>query len=689
MNDENKATPSERQQIIELTELRQQLVEAHRRIAELETLEVEREWAEEALQESTELFRQIAANTQDVFWVINLANNQVIYISPAYEQTWGRTRESLCADPDSRFDAIHPQDRERVRAAFEKQIRTEQNYTEEYRIVWPDGSIRWVQDRGFQIKDEMGKVYRIGGIATDITKRKQAEKEQEHLLRQIQEQSQRMQQIINTVPEGVLLLDAGRKVVLANPVAEENLAALAEVGIGDTLVRLGKRPLAELLISHPEGLWHEVTLDERVFEVVASPTKADNPAKVEHVEGWVLVVRDVTQEREIGRRIQLQERLAAVGQLAAGIAHDFNNILATIVLYAQITARSEEVSDRIRERMETINQQAYHATNLIRQILDFSRRSILERQPLDLVPLLKEQAKLLERTLPESIELMLEHNEDKHASSFVINADPTRIQQAITNLVVNARDAMPGGGSLRIGLDRTADLPPSILTTIAGKAPSAEREGEWVQITVSDTGTGIPPEVLPHIFEPFFTTKAPLGTGLGLAQVHGIVGQHDGYIGVDTSVGKGTTFTMYLPALPAHSLETSVTERPSIVEGQGEVILVVEDNADVREALVDSLRQLNYQTLEAADGHEALTIYAQHAEEIALVLSDVVMPGMGGITLLHTLKAQGLSVPIVMMTGHSLQKSKEELCAEGIAGWISKPPNLEQLAEVVGRALNR
>ncbi len=689
MNDENKATPSERQQIIELTELRQQLVEAHRRIAELETLEVEREWAEEALQESTELFRQIAANTQDVFWVINLANNQVIYISPAYEQTWGRTRESLCADPDSRFDAIHPQDRERVRAAFEKQIRKEQDYTEEYRIVWPDGSIRWVQDRGFQIKDEMGKVYRIGGIATDITKRKQAEKEQEHLLRQIQEQSQRMQQIINTVPEGVLLLDAGRKVVLANPVAEENLAALAEVGIGDTLVRLGKRPLAELLISHPEGLWHEVTLDERVFEVVASPTKTDNPAKVEHVEGWVLVVRDVTQEREIGRRIQLQERLAAVGQLAAGIAHDFNNILATIVLYAQITARSEEVSDRIRERMETINQQAYHATNLIRQILDFSRRSILERQPLDLVPLLKEQAKLLERTLPESIELMLEHNEDKHASSFVINADPTRIQQAITNLVVNARDAMPGGGSLRIGLDRTADLPPSILTTIAGKAPSAEREGEWVQITVSDTGTGIPPEVLPHIFEPFFTTKAPLGTGLGLAQVHGIVGQHDGYIGVDTSVGKGTTFTMYLPALPAHPLETSVMERPSIVEGQGEVILVVEDNADVREALVDSLRQLNYQTLEAADGHEALTIYAQHAEEIALVLSDVVMPGMGGIALLHTLKAQGLSVPIVMMTGHSLQKSKEELCAEGIAGWISKPPNLEQLAEVVGRALNR
>ncbi len=689
MNDENKATPSERQQIIELTELRQQLVEAHRRITELETLEVEREWAEEALQESTELFRQIAANTQDVFWVINLANNQVIYISPAYEQTWGRTRESLCADPDSRFDAIHPQDRERVRAAFEKQIRKEQDYTEEYRIVWPDGSIRWVQDRGFQIKDEMGKVYRIGGIATDITKRKQAEKEQEHLLRQIQEQSQRMQQIINTVPEGVLLLDAGRKVVLANPVAEENLAALAEVGIGDTLVRLGKRPLAELLISHPEGLWHEVTLDERVFEVVASPTKTDNPAKVEHVEGWVLVVRDVTQEREIGRRIQLQERLAAVGQLAAGIAHDFNNILATIVLYAQITARSEEVSDRIRERMETINQQAYHATNLIRQILDFSRRSILERQPLDLVPLLKEQAKLLERTLPESIELMLEHNEDKHASSFVINADPTRIQQAITNLVVNARDAMPGGGSFHIGLDRIADLPPSILTTIAGKAPSAEREGEWVQITVSDTGTGIPPEVLPHIFEPFFTTKAPLGTGLGLAQVHGIVGQHDGYIGVDTSVGKGTTFTMYLPALPAHSLETSVTERPSIVEGQGEVILVVEDNADVREALVDSLRQLNYQTLEAADGHEALTIYAQHAEEIALVLSDVVMPGMGGIALLHTLKAQGLSVPIVMMTGHSLQKSKEELCAEGIAGWISKPPNLEQLAEVVGRALNR
>ena len=334
MNDENKATSSavDRQQLItELAEMRQRLAEASRRIAELEASETEREWVEEALQESTELFRQIAANTQDVFWVINLANHQVIYISPAYEEVWGRTRESLCADPDSRFDAIHPKDRERVRAAFEKQIQEAKGYDEEYRIVWPDGSLRWVQDRSFQIRNELGEVYRVGGISTDITERKRAEEERERLLAQIQDQAQRVQQIVDTVPEGVLLLSTDGQIVLANPVAKENLTALAGVSVGNPLTYLGDRPLVELLTSPPQGLWHEVALGNQIFEVIARPiSRATETAPT--LGGWVLVIRDVTQEREIGQRVQQQERLAAVGQLAAGIAHDFNNILATVVL---------------------------------------------------------------------------------------------------------------------------------------------------------------------------------------------------------------------------------------------------------------------------------------------------------------------------------------------------------------------
>jgi two-component system cell cycle sensor histidine kinase/response regulator CckA len=681
MKDENRTN---QRLTAQLADMRQRLAEARRRIAELEASETEYGWAEEALQESTELFRQIAENTKDVFWVINLANFQVVYINPAYEETWGRTRESLCAAPDSRFDAIHPEDRGRVRAAFDRQIQEGKDYDEEYRIVWPDGAIRWVHDRGFQIRNELGEIYRIGGITTDITERKQAEEERERLLAQIQEQARRVQQIVDTVPEGVLLVDAGGQVVLTNPVGEEHLAVLAGAGVGHILTYLGDRPLVELLASPPEGLWHEVVLGDRSFEVIANPTKVGARETSPTPSGWVLVVRDVTREREVEQRIQQQERLAAAGQFAAGIAHDFNNILATIILYAQMIARTKGMPDRARERIAAINQQAQHATNLIRQILDFGRRSVLERQPLDLLPLLKEQVTLLERTLPENIHMVLDHTVSEHTAPFTVNADPTRIRQVITNLVVNARDAMPEGGELRVGLER-------IVVTPDESPPLPEMAaGEWVQVMVSDTGTGIPAEVLPHIFEPFFTTKAPLlGTGLGLAQVHGIVGQHEGHIDVKTLVGEGTTVTMYLPALSMHSLETTSVEQPDLVLGKGETILVVEDNAAVREALVSSLEQLNYRTLEATDGQEALTMWEQRGGDIALVLSDMSMPGMGGIALLRALRERGLSVPVIVTTGHSLKAEMEQLLTQGMVDWLPKPFRPEQLARVVARALHQ
>jgi len=528
----------------------------------------------------------------------------------------------------------------------------------------------------------------LGKLMTNRLTRKQAEEERERLLVQIQEQARQMQQIVDTVPEGVLLLDADGRVMLANPVAEKDLAVLAGAKVGDTLTHLGDRSLAELLTSPPtKGLWHETKVGTRTFEVIARPME-NGPEP----EDWVLVINDVTQERETQRRIQQQERLAAVGQLAAGIAHDFNNIMATIVLYAQMMARDEELSTRVRERMETINQQTKYATLLIQQILDFSRRAMLERRPLDLGLLLKEQVKLLERTLPESIEIKLAYGPDE----YTVNADPTRMQQAITNLAVNARDAMPEGGELRFGLER-------IRIEERKAAPLPEmRAGEWVQMTVSDTGTGIPPDALPHIFEPFFTTRAPLGSGLGLAQVHGSVAQHEGYIDVETQLGQGTTFTIYLPALPAHQPEPPTRRAMRLIQGEGQTILVVEDNAATRGALAESLKLLNYRVLEAANGQEALTIFERHTwqvsedfpslEEgegrIALVLSDLVMPKMGGQALFQALRQQYPTVKVVLLTGHPLEKELENLQAQGLSGWLLKPPSLERLAEVVARALN-
>jgi len=497
------------------------------------------------------------------------------------------------------------------------------------------------------------------------------------LSEQTRDQARQVQGIISTVPEGVVLLNADARVLLANPAARKHLTALADAGVGDTLTHLGGRPLAELLTPPPRGLWHEIKLDgppRQVFEMVARPME-------EHagVGDSVLVIRDVTQEREFQERLQQQDRLAAVGQLAAGIAHDFNNIMAVIVLYSGMLSRTLDLSPKGHEQLKVIARQAKQATKLIQQILDFSRRSILERQSLDLVPPLKEIVKLLQRTLPENIQVALDYAPGEYA----VNADPTRLQQVFMNLAVNARDAMPTGGELCINLDR-------LRVQDGHSAPIQELgPGEWVRVIVRDTGTGIPPDLLSHIFEPFFTTKAPgKGSGLGLAQVYGIVTQHNGYIDVASTLREGTTFTLYLPALPQTGAETPQAQSETPTEGQQETILVVEDNRATRRALRDALETLNYRTLEAEDGREGLELYERHQSEIALVLTDLVMPEMGGQALIHELRQRNPTVKVVVITGHPLDEEISHLRANGRVEVVEKPVALEQLARVIRRRLN-
>jgi PAS domain S-box-containing protein len=637
----------------------------------------------------------ISISTDSV--VLTDIEGKIVEMNEATLEMYGTDDEGDLIGKSS-FDLLAPEEREKLFACMAELL--EKGYVKrlEYYATTKSGGTRPVETSIALLRDVEGEPTGLVGITRDITERKRAEEERARLMAQIQEQAQQVQQLMDTVPEGVLLLDADGQVILANPVAEKDLSILAGAHAGDTLTHLGDRPLAELLASPPKGLWHEVATDGRRFEVIARPLETGSEAG-----DWVLVIRDVTQEREIQQRVQQQERLATVGQLAAGIAHDFNNIMATIILYAQMSLRAEELSSRDRGRMVTISQQAKQAADLIRQILDFGRRAVLERQPLDLAPLLKEHVKLLERTLPENIQVNLTYgpalSKVKGPDVYTVNADPTRVQQVLMNLSVNARDAMPEGGELRFGLERIRVQPRE-------SPPLPEMEpGEWVQVTVLDTGTGIPPDMLPHIFDPFFTTKgAGKGSGLGLAQVHGIVKQHEGEVDVQSQMGRGTTFTIYLPALPVHQPEASTLEVPALAKGQGETVLVVEDNTTTRQALVESLELLNYRVLEAADGREALKILEQSPSqspstssgqtplpaggEVALVLSDVVMPGMGGVALLHALRERGLTVKVVMLTGHPLEREMESLRAQGMSDWLPKPPRLEQLAEVVARVLN-
>jgi signal transduction histidine kinase/ActR/RegA family two-component response regulator len=503
-------------------------------------------------------------------------------------------------------------------------------------------------------------------VTRDITRRKEAETS----LRQREAQ---LRHIIDTVPEGVILLDAKGNIYLTNPIAEQFLVVLASERENGRLTHLGNRPLNELLTSPPKGLWHEVTSKDRVFEAIARPVENSS-----HNGGWVLVLRDVTQERDIQRQVQRQERLAAVGQLAAGIAHDFNNILAVINLYAQLISRTVEMPARAQEEIHTIEQQVKRATDLIQQVLDFSRQSVLERRPFDLLPFMEKLVTLLKRTLPEHIQIELNHD----VETYFIQADPSRMQQVMMNLAVNARDAMPEGGRLQIRLTRmqteeakpmpVQDLPP----------------GKWIQIEVSDSGDGIPSEAFSHIFEPFFTTKAEgRGTGLGLAQVYGIVQQHGGYIDVATEIGQGTTFFLYFPVLNTGENTTDVSDKSALPLGQGQRVLVVEDDPTIRKALQSSLAVLNYEVMVAANGREALTILATRADEVDLVLSDAVMPEMGGIALFHAMQEQYPTIPVVLLTGHPLSKEMESLQILGLAGWLPKPPDLTSLSYLLAKAL--
>jgi len=483
------------------------------------------------------------------------------------------------------------------------------------------------------------------------------------------EHAREVEQIIETVPDGMLVLDRENRIVLANPAARAYLPLMTQAAVGDELIRLGDRPLEQFLA--PQGtVRRELKLadPQLIFEILCRPIAAGPQAG-----GAVLMIHDITEEQKRQQYLQAQERLATVGQLAAGIAHDFNNIMAIITLYSQSLERDPDFPKR-RQYLNTISKQARHAASLIGQILDFSRASVMERSRLDLIPFVKEVKKLLERTLPETIVIDL----DAEPGDYSVKADPTRLQQVLMNLAVNARDAMPGGGHLQLALSRRT-VQNGQRAPLPGMMP-----GKWIELKVSDSGAGIPPSNLSHIFEPFFTTKERgKGTGLGLAQVYGIVKQHGGEISVHSKVGEGATFTIFLPALSTETARSRDEEKDTSVAGDGQLVLLVEDDAGTRQAMADILEMLNYRVRVAGDGAEGLAIFEEQAGEIALVISDMVMPEMGGMRLYRRLKGIQPDVRVILMTGYPLEEEDRELLEAGMATWIQKPFTPEQ----IGRAI--
>jgi two-component system cell cycle sensor histidine kinase/response regulator CckA len=534
----------------------------------------------------------------------------------------------------------------------------------ELRLVGGDGQPFWARLEATLAHETERDAPVCRVVISDITARKRAEREREQLLAQVREQARRVQTILDTVPEGVLLLDAGQRVLLANPAAQEALALLAEAGPDQPLARLGGRPLAELL-APSRGLRHEVRAGGRTFEVLAHAIQ-DGPGS----ERWVLALADVTQEREVRARLEEQQRLAAVGQLAAGVAHDFNNLMAAITLSTQMLQRNLTLSEKDAHYLDVIRDRVAYATRLIGQILDFGRRSYLKRAPLDLLPLLQELLASLESSLPANVRLELSADRDE----YLVLGDAARLQQAILNLAANARDAMPGGGRLQFALSLLAgapDAPPPLPDLAAG---------DWVRLAVSDSGVGIAPEILPFIFEPFFTTKEPgQGSGLGLAQVHGLVKLHGGAVTAHSQPGQGTTLNIYLPLLAAPVLEAGQPPGARPAPDEAETILLVEDEPCLRQVIVETLQELGYRVLTAVSGAEALARLEQ-GQAIDLLLGDLALPGLNGLDLCRALHQQRPATQCLFMTGTPPPGAdRQALQQEGI-GWLLKPFDLDELA---------
>lgn len=504
------------------------------------------------------------------------------------------------------------------------------------------------------------------------------------LQRSREAETSRMASMLDNLPEGLIVLNRAKRILLLNKQAETDLPLLSRSRTGDVLTQMGNMSVEEILgqDAEMEPTQHSVEIaiekPTRIFRVTRQRL-TEFGRQVETQYAWLLMFQDVTQEREQQRQLHAQERLATVGQLAAGIAHDFNNIMAVITLYSQMLMKNPEHPKRT-AYLSTIDNQAGHAAKLISQILDFSRKAVMRRQRFSIAAFIEETTAMLDRTLPEHISVRYTYDH----GDLIVNGDPTRLQQMLVNLALNARDAMPEGGTFAIDT--------SLLMTFSEQPTpiSGMRPGIWVRITVSDTGTGMSEETLSRVFEPFYTTKpVGQGTGLGLAQAFGIVKQHGGEIEVTSHLGQGTTFNIYLPAVQLQLPRISQPAADTPLEHGKETILVAEDNEAARNAIEEILVSLGYHVLTVGDGQSAVDLYDRQMDQIDLIVCDMVMPGMGGIEVYQMVRAKNAAVRFVVATGYPLADNGASLLEQGIVGWIHKPFSMDQLAQLVRTALDQ
>ncbi|MBL9204831.1 MAG: PAS domain S-box protein [Opitutaceae bacterium] len=637
----------------------------------------ERRKTEEALRLSEERFRLLTETITEVFWIFNADASQVLYVSPGYERTWGRPCAGLYARASDWMEAVHPEDRARLAEAPAR--RANGSFDEIYRVVQPNGSVRWIHDRTFPYRDVNAQVHRVVGVAVDITAQRLASEE-------LQRREEWFRLLIENATDLIVVVDQAGVVRYHSPSSLRILGYRPEELVG--------RPVADII--HPddfgrvrEGLQRALSGNQRILPIEYQIRHKDGSLRVLQShgrpavgrDGHPLVVvnsRDITDTRHLEEQYRQAQKMEAIGTLAGGIAYDFNNILTAISGYAELAKMEIDNRAAVISHLHAVTEAGRRAAALVRQILSFSRQREQERKPIQLSPVIDEAMKLLRATIPSSIEF---HVSLARQAPTVL-ADPTQIHQLIMNLATNAAHAMrdrPG----RLGV---------VLDVIQVGSDEAERDtglqpGRYLRLCVSDTGHGMDAATVSRIFDPFFTTKGPgEGTGLGLAVVHGIMQGHDGVVRVFSESGRGSQFYLYFPVHLAEAVEP-----PSMPEdaprGSGQRILVVDDEVAIASMEKRILERLGYQVEAMNRPEEALDKFRIAPQAYDVLITDLTMPQMSGTDLAQQVLRIRPDLPILLTTGYIANLTLERVRAMGIAQLLYKPITVQGLAEAVRAAV--
>jgi PAS domain S-box-containing protein len=628
------------------------------------------------------------------------------YVPDRDAVTWRTGGRSDAEEQRTTYEAfmarVHPIDRARMEPAMRLAM-TEGSggaFTAEYRLQQSDGSIRWMAARG-QCFFHDGKCSRLVGVIQDITDRKSAEttlRRQNRLLaREVRDRTRERDRIWSLSRDLMIVCDFATRPVAVNP-------AWTTV-LGWTETELLGRPAIELFhpedraqlrrdvtpddagtlriecrISRKDGgyrwiAWTAVAQDQLIYAIGRDVTEA-KAATEEVAAANRQLVRQIEEREKVETTLRQMQRLEAVGQLTSGVAHDFNNLLTVVLGNVAFLQREMAGMDpRLLRRLGQMNKAAERGAKLTAQLLAFSRRQRLEPKPVDLNDTVAGMRDLLQSTMGGSVRF----GTDLEPALWTALVDPTQIELIILNLVINARDAMEVGGDLVVSTtNATLSRPPA--------RPEEPPQGEYVVLSVTDTGTGMTDEVRQRAFEPFFTTKdVGKGSGLGLAQVFGFVKQSGGGVRIETALGKGTSIHVYLPrAQPLVERQTEATVSASSARASaGTLILLVDDDGAVREITAKMLRDLGYDVVEAGSGGAALDLLAREPR-ISLSLLDYAMPGMSGAEVANEVQKQRPGLPVVFITGYADLTALKDVGEDRI---VQKPFREADLADKVGRSL--